>query len=105
MRRSATAYSGFRVSVRRVTHRHTASRSSGLGSTSSSSLRARGGGGGARPARPPPPRAGGAVVVDDRVAQHPVEPRDRALLAGRRQLVEAAGEGVLEDVLRHLATA
>jgi hypothetical protein len=48
-------------------------------------------------------RAGEAI--DDGVAENPVEPRHRALLAAERELLQAARDRVLQDVLRQLAAS
>src|SRR5262249_23688967 len=49
--------------------------------------------------------AAAPVVVDDPVPEHPVEPGGGALLRLQWQPVHAAGERLLEEVLRGLAMA
>src|SRR5262249_13140518 len=46
-----------------------------------------------------------SIVVDEPVPQHPVEPRGDALLRLQWHPVHAAGERLLEEVLRSLAMA
>jgi len=98
MRRSASAYSGFKVSERaaRRSGRWRSARRVGLcflvelaGERRKRAI-----------ARAAPP-----IVIDDGIAQHTVEPRHRGLRTLEGHLLQATREGFLEDVLSHVAMA